>query len=137
MSQERIDDYIEGKAEWARPVLTKLRQLILKANPKIGQEWKWVGPAFTHHGIVCLLWGGKSQISLTFYHGALLEDPKGLFDDCGGNEHNRSLKLRAGDKIPERQVVAWVKAACENNEKGLRPKKEECRAEVEDGGGFR
>jgi hypothetical protein len=122
MSKTQIDDYIAGKEAWARTLLTKLRQLILKANPKMEQEWKWRAPAFTHHGIVVLLWGFKAHVSLTFYHGNLLDDPKALFDDCGGNEHNRALNLRDGDKIPEKQILAWVKRASEINEKGLKPK---------------
>lgn len=122
MSKEQIDEYIAGKEAWARPFLTKLRQLVLTANPKMEQEWKWKAPAFTHHGIVCLLWGFKAHVSLTFSDGNLLDDPNQVFDDCGGNEHNRALKLRAGDTIPEKQIVAWVKSACEINEKGLKPK---------------
>lgn len=122
MSKVQIDDYIAGKEAWARPMLTKLRQLILKANPRIEQEWKWRAPAFTHHGILVLLWGFKAHVSLMFHSGNLLDDPKALFGASEVNEHNRSFKLREGDKIPEKQIVAWVKRASEINEKGPKPK---------------
>lgn len=124
MSKEKIDDYIDSKAEWAQPLLHRIREAILKGNPAIREDWKWGGPAFTHHGIVCMLWGFKAHVSITFYHGAFLMGKTRRFDPCDDeNQHNRAMRFEAGDRIPAREISKLVKLASTNNENGMVPKR--------------
>lgn len=124
MSRAKIDKYIAGKPDWSQPLLTKIRQAILKANPKIVEDWKWGGPAFTHHGIVCMLWGFKAHVSITFYHGVLLTDKTDRFDPTDDeNQHNRAMRFEEGDKIPAAEITKLIKLACKNNEQGVVPAK--------------
>ncbi|MBG86441.1 MAG: hypothetical protein CMO80_06015 [Verrucomicrobiales bacterium] len=53
----------------------------------------------------------------------VLDDPKDLFTGGEDNSHNRTIKFQDGDKIPWAQIKKWVKAACENYLKGVKPKK--------------
>lgn len=124
MSKAKIDRYIDGKPEWSQPLLTKIRWAILKGNPKIEEAWKWGGPTFIHHGIVCLLWGFKKHVSITFYHGILLTDKTDRFDSADdNNHHNRALRFEEGDKIPSAEITKLIKLACKNNEQGIAPPK--------------
>ncbi|MGB0580329.1 MAG: YdeI/OmpD-associated family protein [Limisphaerales bacterium] len=124
MSTAKIDKYIAGRAEWAHPLLTRIRSAIIEANSKIIEDWKWGGPAFTHHGIVCMLWGFKAHVSITFYHGALLVDKTDKFDPTDDeNRHNRAMRFEAGDKIPTAEITKLIKLACKNNEQGVAPPK--------------
>ena len=121
MSTEKIDKYIAGKADWAQPLLSRIREVILKGNPDIKEDWKWGGPAFTRQGIVCMLWGFKSHVSITFYHGALLTEETMRFDPCvDENQHNRAIRFEAEDKIPTRVIS---NLASKNNENGIVLKK--------------
>ena len=122
MSTAKIDKYIAGKPEWSQPLLTKIRNAILKGNPKISEDWKWGGPAFTFHGIVCMLWGFKKHVSITFYHGSLLAKETTRFDPTNDvNQHNRTMRFEEGDKIPAAEISRLFKLASKNNEQGIAP----------------
>lgn len=46
----RVDAYIEKKADFARPILTHLRDLIHARVPDVGEDIKWSMPFFTYKG---------------------------------------------------------------------------------------
>jgi uncharacterized protein YdeI (YjbR/CyaY-like superfamily) len=46
----RIDAYIAGKAEFARPILEHLREAVHGACPEVEETIKWGMPHFTHKG---------------------------------------------------------------------------------------
>jgi hypothetical protein len=46
-----------GCRVWRAGALARVRALIQEANPRIVEEWKWMGtPVRSHHGIVCTAW---------------------------------------------------------------------------------
>lgn len=46
----RVDAYIAGKADFARPILSHLRELIHTRHPEIEEAIKWSMPAFMYKG---------------------------------------------------------------------------------------
>jgi hypothetical protein len=46
----RVDAYIEAQADFARPILTHLRELVHAACPDCDEAIKWGMPAFLHGG---------------------------------------------------------------------------------------
>jgi uncharacterized protein YdeI (YjbR/CyaY-like superfamily) len=46
----RVDDYIAKKAEFARPILTHIRELLHARSPEIDETIKWSMPFFTYKG---------------------------------------------------------------------------------------
>src|SRR3982751_1337467 len=46
----RVDAYIEKKADFARPILTHLRDLIHRHAPGVEETIKWSMPFFTYKG---------------------------------------------------------------------------------------
>ena len=46
----RVDAYIEKKADFARPILTHLRDLIHRHSPAVEETIKWSMPFFTYKG---------------------------------------------------------------------------------------
>jgi len=46
----RVDDYIEKKGDFARPILTHLRNLIHRRVPAVEETIKWSMPFFTYKG---------------------------------------------------------------------------------------
>ena len=76
-----IDARIKELGDWRGEVLAKVRKLILRTDPEIVEEWKWMGtPVWSHDGIVCTGETYKSVVKMTFAKGAALEDPSGLFN---------------------------------------------------------
>src|ERR1051325_9281369 len=49
----RVDTYISKSADFAKPILTHLRQLVHTACPDVEETLKWSMPAFMHKGILC------------------------------------------------------------------------------------
>ena len=46
----RIDEYIERQAEFARPILERIREAMHAAGPEIEEGIKWSMPAFSYKG---------------------------------------------------------------------------------------
>ena len=90
-----IDSRIEGLADWRGERLARLRALIKRAVPDVGEEWKWRGmPVWSHAGMICTGETYKSVVKLTFPTGAALKDPAGLFN--AGLDGNKRRDHEAG-----------------------------------------
>jgi len=118
-ASRKIDRYIYEAADFAQPICTKLREIIRKADPKIVEDWKW-GPNFNKDGMVCGFGACKSHVTLTFFRGAAMKDPKKILAGCSDdNAHNRSIKFRGVDEIDEKTLSAYVREATAINSKGI------------------
>lgn len=118
-ASERIDRYFLAAAPFARPICETLRRLIHKAEPAIIEDWKW-GPNFNKDGMVCGIGAFTSHVTLTFFQGALLKDPKKILLHGTSNAQNRSVKFSSVDEIDERTIIAYVREAARNNAQGLK-----------------
>jgi uncharacterized protein YdeI (YjbR/CyaY-like superfamily) len=78
-----------------------------KRYPAAGSQTP-AGPAF------------KSHVTLAFFKGALLKDPKGILSAGGGNKHNRSVKFASEDDVDEVALMAFVREAVRLNERGAK-----------------
>jgi len=67
----RVDAYIAKSAEFARPILQHLRELVHGACPEAEEEMKWNMPFFMHHGILCHMAAFKAHCSFGFRHRAM------------------------------------------------------------------
>jgi hypothetical protein len=108
-------------------MLTRIRALILQADPDAIEELKWRGvPVWSHDGIICTGETYKSAVKMTFAKGASLEDPAGLFNSSLEGNTRRAIDFHEGDKINEKALKALVREAVALNKskaKPARPKK--------------
>ena len=66
-----IDEMIAELADWRGKTLASVRKNILDADPKIIEEWKWMGsPVWSRDGIIAVGNAHKDKVKLTFAHGA-------------------------------------------------------------------
>ncbi|MFO7526745.1 MAG: DUF1801 domain-containing protein, partial [Ignavibacteriaceae bacterium] len=49
----RIDEYISKSADFAKPVLIHLRELVHKTCPDVEETMKWSFPHFDYKGMLC------------------------------------------------------------------------------------
>lgn len=119
---EQINLYIAEHPEWQRKLLVRLRQLIHTADPAVEETWKWNSPHFDHAGIMIGLNAFKEHIAVWFHKGALIKDPKKLFEaqPKGEEKGMRAYKLHEGDAINEAAFLELVKQAVALNEKGTK-----------------
>lgn len=117
-----IDARIEELGDWRGATLSRLRGLIKQADPDVVEEWKWKKatnpgvPVWSHEGIICTGETYKSVVKLTFFKGASLDDPSGLFNSSLEGNTRRAIDVHEEDVIDEKAFVALIQAAVSLNE---------------------
>lgn len=111
-----FDAYIEGAAEFARPILTMLRRAFHKACPRIEETMKWSAPHFEYNGIVGSMAAFKKHAAFCFWKGKEMSDPHGLFSVVGKTSMS-SMKVTTVDDLPADKVLAaYIKEAVKLNQ---------------------
>jgi hypothetical protein len=111
-ASELIDARIAELGDWRGEMLARLRALVKEADPDIVEEWKWRGtPVWSHDGIVCTGETYKSVVKMTFFKGASLDDPSGLFNSSLEGNTRRAIDFHEGEEIDEAALKALVQAA--------------------------
>jgi hypothetical protein len=119
-----IDARIEDLGDWRGALLGRLRALVKDADPDVVEEWKWRGvPVWEHDGILCTGETYKKVVKMTFFKGAALEDPAGLFNSSLEGSTRRAIDFHEGEEIDEEALKALVRAAVALNESKARPAK--------------
>src|SRR5581483_1021425 len=109
---ELISERIAELGDWRGEVLGRVRKLIHEVDPEIVEEWKWMGtPVWSHGGGVCTGESYKQVVKLTFFKGAALKDPSGLFNSSLDGNTRRAIDIHEGEKVSESAFKALVKAA--------------------------
>ena len=114
---QHIDARIKEFGDWRGKTLACVRKLIKQADPDVVEEWKWVKPTsggtpvWSHQGGICTGEVYKNVVKLTFFRGASLKDPAGLFNSSLEGKVGRAIDLHEGDWIDEEALKALVRAA--------------------------
>lgn len=109
-------------------MLSQVRQLIKQAIPGVIEEVKWRKPSnsmagtpvWSHEGMICTGETYKDKVKLTFFKGASLNDPAGLFNASLQANTRRAIDLHEGDKIDEKTFKSLISAAATLNESSRR-----------------
>ena len=116
-----IDAKIEELGDWRGETLARVRALIKEADPEVVEEWKWRKPSnpgvpvWSHDGGICTGETYKSVVKLTFFKGASLEDPSGLFNSSLEGKVRRAIDIREGEEINEDAFRALIREAVNLN----------------------
>lgn len=110
---QNIDKVQAELIDWRGTVYAQLRELINNAQPDLEEDWKWDTAVWTAKGNVCALGVFKEHLKVNFFKGALIDDPKGLFNAGLDAKQSRSIDLREGDKIDELALRGLVRAAAD------------------------
>jgi hypothetical protein len=111
----RIDEHIASIKDWRGKTFAELRKAILSVDPKIIEEWKWMGsPVWSRDGMIAVANAHKGKVKVTFAHGAALKDPDKLFNAGNGNTR-REIDLFEGDKVRGAALKRLVRAAIQFN----------------------
>jgi len=114
-----IDERIEELGDWRGQTLSRIRSLILRADPEAVEEWKWRGtPVWSHDGMICTGETYKDVVKMTFAKGASLEDPSRLFNASLDGNARRAIDFRETDEVNEAALTALIRAAVALNLSG-------------------
>src|SRR4051794_13127941 len=114
---EQIDNRIAELGDWRGETLSRMRNLIKEADPEVVEEWKWVKPTspgtpvWSHNGGICTGETYKSVVKLTFFKGAALSDPSGLFNSSLKGKVRRAIDIKENDKIDEGALKKLIREA--------------------------
>ena len=122
-ASKQIDDAIRELGDWRGETLAEVRRIIREADPEVVEEWKWAKatspgtPVWSHDGIICTGETYKSVVKLTFFKGASLDDPSGLFNSSLEGKVRRAIDIGEDDEIDEAALKALVLEAVALNRK--------------------
>ncbi|HLI45540.1 MAG TPA: DUF1801 domain-containing protein [Acidimicrobiales bacterium] len=120
---DAIDQRIEELGDWRGRMLGELRRIITEADPDVVEEWKWVKPTspgvpvWSHAGGICTGETYKNVVKLTFFRGASLLDPSGLFNSSLEGKVRRAIDFREGDTVDEGALKDLVREAVALNQR--------------------
>jgi hypothetical protein len=118
-----IDEKIAQLGDWRGEKLSKVRAIIKEADPDIVEEWKWAKatspgtPVWAHNGVVCTGETYKNLVKLTFFKGASLNDPAGLFNSSLEGKVRRAIDIKEDDEINEDALKDLIRQAVALNVK--------------------
>jgi len=115
-----VDAYIDQAAEFARPILRKIRALFHKACPQIEETIKWGFPHFEHRGIVGSMAAFKRHMNFCFWKANLLSDPHKLFEGVGNTSMGAARITDVSELPSDKILIATIREAVALNEKGIK-----------------
>ena len=119
---QRVDDYIAGKADFAKPILEELRRRVHAACPEAEETLKWGAPTFMYNGsILGNMAAFKAHAVFGFWQG---KEVTGGSGEGAMGSFGRLTSI--GDLPPEAEfgnLVAKAKALIDSGGKRPRPVK--------------
>jgi len=116
----RVDAYINKAAEFSRPILLHLRELVHQGCPQVEETIKWGVPHFMHKGMLCSIAAFKQHCAFGFWKGKLMESLKA--DDkqwaAAWGQYGRLTSL--DDLPPDKLILRQVKEAAKLNDNGVK-----------------
>jgi len=117
----RVDRYIEKAAEFARPILRYLREVVHEGCPDVEEGLKWGTPHFSYKGMMCGMAAFKSHCAFGFWKAALIEDKPGVPAKVDLGAMGQFGRLTSLKELPaKRTLLSYVKQAAALNEKGVK-----------------
>jgi len=115
----RIDAYIEKSADFAKPILRHLRDVVHEACPDVEEKMKWSFPHFDYKGMMCSMASFKEHCTFGFWKPELV-----LGDAAKEGGMGQFGRITSVEDLPARKVLkGYVKKAMQLNNEGVKPKR--------------
>jgi Uncharacterized protein conserved in bacteria len=113
----RIDDYIAKSADFAKPILRHLRELIHAGCPEVEETVKWRNPSFMYEGLLCGIAAFKQYCVIGFWKDAILFDRKNPnAKPCIIPDRITNVGELPSDKV----LLDYIKKAARLNAEGIK-----------------
>ena len=115
----RIDAYIAKSADFAKPILAHIRDVVHAACPDVEETLKWSCPTFMHKGILCGMAAFKEHAVFNLWKGRLIVGSDNDRDAMG--QFGRLTKV---SDLPSRKVLTdYIRQAVALNDAGVKTPK--------------
>jgi len=128
------DRYIQKSAEFARPILSTLRDYVHAACPEASEEIKWGMPVFVYKKkILCNMAAFKAHCTFGFWLAPVMDDPHGIISMNANRSMGDLGRLTSEKDIPPYSVLeSYIQQAAFLVDQGVTlPKKAAPREEIE------
>ena len=108
----RVDAYVAKSADFAKPILNRIRQLVHAACPDVAETLKWNLPFYEYKGILLATPAFKRHCALIFWKGRLF---------LGKDQKARLRRLTSLSELPgDKILTGYIRKAVELNEAGIK-----------------
>jgi uncharacterized protein YdeI (YjbR/CyaY-like superfamily) len=116
-----VDAYIAKSADFAKPILNRIRKLVHTACPQVEEAIKWNSPFFLHKGVMITMPAFKQHCALIFWKGKLIL----------GKERMKYRRLTSLADLPtDKVLLGYIRKAVELNETGVKIPRPKSKAKV-------
>jgi uncharacterized protein YdeI (YjbR/CyaY-like superfamily) len=115
---DRVDAYIAKSPEFARPILTHLRDLVHAACPDVEETMKWSRPHFLYKGLLCGMSAFKEHCAFGFWNGSLVV--KGNADEAKDGAGQFGRITQVADLPSKKILTGFIKEAMKLNDAGVK-----------------
>ena len=120
--EKAIDAYIAKSADFAKPILNHIRELVHKTCPDVEEKMKWSMPFFDYKGeMLCHMASFKQHAVMSFWKASLMKDPVLIENAKSETAMGHLGKLTSLKDLPsDKKMTAWIKEAMELTDKGIK-----------------
>jgi len=117
-----IDAYIAKSADFAKPILNHIRELVHKTCPDAEEKMKWSMPFFDYKGeMLCHMAAFKQHAVMSFWKAALMKDPVLMANAQSEVSMGHLGRLTSMKDLPaDKKIAGWIKEAMTLNDKGIK-----------------
>ncbi|SNR72583.1 YdeI family protein [Flavobacterium sp. ov086] len=118
---KKVDEYIFKMADFAKPILTHLRQIIFETCPDVEEDIKWGIPHYAYKGDHLVMMAGfKQHCSFSLYKAELMKDKMIQESVKAGKKFGYMDKVKDLSELPDKKILAaYFKEAMELNSSGI------------------
>ena len=110
----QIESYLAGKDPQLRQIVSATRQLVESAVPRATKTLNsWRVPSYEFNGPLFYLDVSTRHVTLGFFHGAALADPRGFLEGTGKNL--RHVKVTSLDDLQRSGLKTLLRSAAALN----------------------
>lgn len=117
----RVDAYVDKAADFARPILSHLRQLVHSGCPDVEETIKWGFPHFEHKGMLCSMAAFKQHCAFGFWKASLLAEKHPELAGAEDPAMGQLGRITAISDLPDEEtLLQYVRDAAALNEQGVK-----------------
>lgn len=117
-----IDVYIAKSADFAKPILEHVRELIHNTCPDVEEKMKWSMPFFDYKGeMMCHMASFKQHCAVGFWKASIMKDPvlrETAASETAMGHLGKITSLK--DLPPDKKIISWIKEAMILNDNGIK-----------------
>lgn len=117
----RINLYISKSADFAKPILIHIRELVHTACPDVEETMKWSFPHFDYKGMICSMAAFKQHCAFGFWKAALMKDKSLVANAESESAMGHFGKITSLKDIPsDKKMIAYITEAMMLNDNGVK-----------------